>query len=85
MVEKGILELDLNSKDNSNDPGVHVTIKGEGFISFLCHMFWPLIDSYWVSVMALFSLQPSLSLKKPLLLQRIQWIAEKMHRSDIVI
>jgi len=78
MLERGILSPDPG-KSNRDTPCVHVSRKGEGFISFLCLLFWPLIDSYFVSMVALFSLQPSLSLKRGLFLQRVQWIAEKMH------
>jgi len=78
LLTRGIL-IPSEGYTAENTPLIHVSSKGEGYISFLCNMFWPLIDSYWVSVVALFSLQPSLSLKKSLYLQRVQWIAEKMH------
>lgn len=61
---------------------VHITATGEGPIVFLCHLFWPLIDSYWVVAVSLYSLQPNLSEKKSRLVQRIQWLADKMHEED---
>jgi len=61
---------------------VHITAAGEGPIIFLCHLFWPFIDSYWVVAVSLYSLQPNLSEKKSRLTQRIQWLADKMHAED---
>lgn len=78
----------------SEDHGVvHITAAGEGPIVFLCHLFWPFIDSYWVVAVSLYSLQvfshvlpshyqPNLSEKKSRLVQRIQWLADKMHAED---
>jgi len=56
-----------------------VQIISEGPLTLYGNMFWPLIDSYWIAVLSLFSLQPNVVIKRRLLLQRVQWIAEKMH------
>jgi len=62
-----------------NRDRIQVTSHGEGYIFFLCHLFWHFVESYWVTALSLFSLQPNVKVKKSLLLHRIQWIAEKMH------
>eukprot|EP01114_Cavostelium_apophysatum_P016610 TRINITY_DN4768_c0_g1_i2.p1 TRINITY_DN4768_c0_g1~~TRINITY_DN4768_c0_g1_i2.p1 ORF type:complete len:1170 (+),score=311.65 TRINITY_DN4768_c0_g1_i2:168-3677(+) len=78
-VFRGMVEKNYLSEDKGI---VNVTPAGEGAIAFLCHLFWPTIDSYWVAAISLYSLQPNLKVKKRLLLQRIQWMAEKMHSED---
>jgi len=72
LVRRGFLFLDSNEV-------ISMTSKGEGPLNFLCHFLWPLVDSYWITAISLFSLQPNLRVKKRLLLNRVQWIAEKMH------
>ena len=76
MVERGILAY--NSRETSN-PMVSITPEGEGIITFLNYLYWPLLDSYWVAALSLFSLQPNLQSKRKLLLQKISWLADKMH------
>jgi glycerol-3-phosphate O-acyltransferase len=71
MTERSIL---LNNEDI-----ISISENAHGHITFLCYMFWPLIDTYWLSSLSLFSLYPSHIIKKRLLIHRIQWIAEKMH------
>jgi len=76
MVDRGILTV--NSRDTSN-PMVTISPDGEGVIFFLNHLYWPLLDSYWVAAISLFSLQPNLTSKRRLLLQKISWLADKMY------
>jgi glycerol-3-phosphate O-acyltransferase len=52
--------------------------EGDGFLAFLCNMFWPLVDCYWVASMALYAMHPNVNLKLNNLLQRTQMIAEKL-------
>src|SRR5690348_15121564 len=73
MVERGILSY---SKDPN--PIITITHQGEGHITFLCHIYWPLLDSYWVTAISLFSLQPNLTTKRKPFLHKIGWLAEKM-------
>eukprot|EP01132_Coremiostelium_polycephalum_P000607 gene607-755_t len=72
MVIRGII-----SKEIVNEKVVY-TIKSEGAVGFFANLFWPLIETYLVSLLTLFSIQPESNIKKSLLLQRIQWFAEKM-------
>jgi len=72
MVKRGFL---VNDKSNNS---VIINSGSEGYFSFLCHFFWPLVDTYWVSALSLFSLQPHNGVKKRLHLQRTQWLGERM-------
>jgi len=74
LAERGLLTY---SKDAN--PAIGLTHQGEGHITFLSHIYWPLIDAYWATAISLFSLQPNLTSKRKPLLQKIGWLAEKMH------
>jgi len=65
-----------------SEKGDIINVSKEGPVAFFCHLFWPLIDSYWVAAVSLYSLQPNLAIKRKVLVQRIQWISEKMHNED---
>jgi len=71
MIKRGILAESNN--------GIAAAHNNEGLIAFLSHFIWPLVDTYWVTAVSLFSLQANGGIKKRLLLQRIQWMIEKMH------
>jgi len=75
MIERGLLTY----SGKGGDQLVVICEPSAGQLAFLCHLFWPLIDAYWVTLVSFFTIQPSVVLKKRLQLQRIQWIAEKMH------
>jgi len=55
---------------------------GQGPISFYSHIFWPLIDSYWISALCLLSLSPSTPFDRKNLLTRIQFMCEKLHSQN---
>jgi hypothetical protein len=63
---------------------IHVHPSGNEMFGFLCELYWPFVDSYWVAAAALFSLQPSRSLVERLLVERMQWFAEKLYSERIV-
>ena len=65
MVERGVFRI------NEHD---EVEIVGEAQFSFLCALGWPFIDSYFVTAMILFTLQPSRSVEENLVYQRAQWL-----------
>jgi len=70
MVHRGLLAID----------GDQVTIasKAETRLSFVSQMVWPLIDAYWIGSISLVSLQPDLRVQRKVIVERMQWIAEKM-------
>jgi len=51
---------------------------GLELFSFLSELFYPFIDSYWLSATYLFNLQPRGFMQERQLLDRIQWFAEKV-------
>merc|ERR1712086_713734 len=57
---------------------------GETHFSFLCALFWPFLDSYFVAVMILFSLQPDRSMEEKMLLQRTQWLATTLYHESML-
>lgn len=77
MINKGILH-------QTKSGGVEVATTGEKHFSFLCALFWPFIDSYFVAVMILFSLQPDRSMEEKMLLQRTQWLATTLYHESML-
>lgn len=77
LVQRGILKI---TADNL----VEVAPTGEGMFSFLCALFWPFIDSYFVAAMTLASLQPSLEMEQSILLQRTQWLATTLYHESML-
>jgi len=77
MINKGILHQTKNG-------GVEVATTGEKHFSFLCALFWPFIDSYFVAVMILFSLQPDRTMEEKMLLQRTQWLATTLYHESML-
>eukprot|EP01116_Phalansterium_solitarium_P017321 TRINITY_DN4234_c0_g2_i1.p1 TRINITY_DN4234_c0_g2~~TRINITY_DN4234_c0_g2_i1.p1 ORF type:complete len:1163 (+),score=526.57 TRINITY_DN4234_c0_g2_i1:153-3641(+) len=74
MVERGSLEFTDAARTS-----VRVSEDGAAIVDFLCRLFWPYIDSYWVTALSMFSLQPKHTISRSVLLRRMQWISEKMH------
>eukprot|EP01112_Ceratiomyxa_fruticulosa_P024233 TRINITY_DN976_c0_g1_i1.p1 TRINITY_DN976_c0_g1~~TRINITY_DN976_c0_g1_i1.p1 ORF type:complete len:638 (-),score=166.12 TRINITY_DN976_c0_g1_i1:107-1795(-) len=81
LVERGWVHRHEAENPNTHEKNTYFRIssRGEGPISFLCHMFWPFIESAMVACVTLFSIQPDLEIKTSSLQQRIGWLAEKMY------
>jgi glycerol-3-phosphate O-acyltransferase len=77
LVQHGILKI-------TSDNLVEVAPTGEGMFSFLCALFWPFIDSYFVAAMTLASLQPALQMDQTILLQRTQWLATTLYHESML-
>lgn len=77
LVQRGILKI-------TSDNLVEVAPTGEGMFSFLCALFWPFIDSYFVATMTLASLQPALQMDQAILLQRTQWLATTLYHESMI-
>lgn len=81
MVENQLLIQD----QTSGDVQLRVHEQGVELFGFLCELFWPFVDSYWLAGAALFTLQPSRSLVERVLVERMQWFAEKLYSERIVL
>eukprot|EP00761_Pharyngomonas_kirbyi_P002199 gb/GECH01002203.1/.p1 GENE.gb/GECH01002203.1/~~gb/GECH01002203.1/.p1 ORF type:complete len:1156 (+),score=242.96 gb/GECH01002203.1/:1-3468(+) len=76
MLHRGIL---CQSEDGEK---MIATQEGGGVIqpfTFLCNMFWPFIDSYWVGLLVLSTLYPCQTMLEPTVVHRMQWLAEKLY------
>jgi glycerol-3-phosphate O-acyltransferase len=63
---------------------VEVNPDGEGHFSFYCNLFWPFIDSYFISTVALFSLLPGRSATEGELALRVQTLATTLYQESMV-
>jgi len=78
MHHRNLLEIENGKvKINSAD--------GERTSQFITGLYYPFIDSYWVACLTLISLQPSQSITERILVDRIQWCAEKLHFDQVLI
>ncbi|PRP88456.1 hypothetical protein PROFUN_03173 [Planoprotostelium fungivorum] len=71
MIHRGLLSQD-------NQGNITVGPKSETRLHFVSQMVWPLVDAYWVGSISLLSLQPDLRVQRKIVVERMQWIAEKM-------
>ncbi len=57
------------------------------YYTFLCMLFWPFVDSYWLAALSLFSALPDRTVTEHLLLERGQWFADHLFkvREDVLI
>eukprot|EP01133_Synstelium_polycarpum_P011532 gene11532-13458_t len=74
MVTRGLLNREVSASGKTL-----YTVKNEGVIGFFANLFCPLIEGYMVGMLTLFSVQPEITIKKQMLLQRMGWFAEKMY------
>ena len=81
MVGRGILRVASGSGGREL---VEVAASGESHFSFLCALLWPFIDSYYVAVLLLFSLQPARQIDEHTLLQRTQWLATTLYHESML-
>lgn len=83
MIKRGILSVDKNTGK------ITPSVRSEMHY-FLCSMFWPVIESYWLAATSLFSIQfTSMSEDKEVqptkvnsLVLRAQWLAEKLYKEN---
>jgi len=87
LVERGFISSDTADPDPAftHTPShltmqtyYRITPKGEGRLTFLCHMFWPFVESYLVGCLTLFTITSD-GIKPNELQQRMSWLAEKMY------
>lgn len=58
--------------------------KANGLV-FLCSMIWPFIDSYWLTLVYIYTLFPDTKILKQKILAKIQWFAESLYEDNIVL
>eukprot|EP00026_Physarum_polycephalum_P000213 Phypoly_transcript_00213.p1 GENE.Phypoly_transcript_00213~~Phypoly_transcript_00213.p1 ORF type:complete len:1213 (+),score=186.63 Phypoly_transcript_00213:2250-5888(+) len=54
-----------------------ISSRGEGILTFLCQMFWPYVETYFIACLTLFTTSPD-AIKPNVLAQRMGWLGEKM-------
>ena len=53
-------------------------------VSFLNSLIWPLVDTYWVTVVFLFSIKQKQPIAASKLIIQIQWFAESLYEERIL-
>jgi hypothetical protein len=69
----------LNGVFKATEDRVELLHSGESMFSFLCALLWPYIDSYYVTSMVMFTLQPSKEIEVKSLVHKAQWLATVCH------
>jgi glycerol-3-phosphate O-acyltransferase/nucleoside-diphosphate-sugar epimerase len=54
-----------------------ISSRGEGILTFLCQMFWPYVETYFIACLTLFTTSAD-AIKPNVLAQRMGWLGEKM-------
>jgi glycerol-3-phosphate O-acyltransferase len=81
MVQRRILQ----AKSENGDTLLRLTENGERIFNFMCSLYWPFVDSYWTTCFTLLSLRTApKGLPEPLLVERVQWVAEKFYFDGIL-
>ena len=52
---------------------------------FLCSLIWPFIDSYWLTIVYIYTLFPDKFVPEDKILSKIQWFAESLYEDNIVV
>ena len=58
--------------------------KGDQMVTFLSSLLWPLVDTYWVTVVFLFSMRANKSISLQKLIIQIQWFAESLYEERML-
>lgn len=53
-------------------------------VTFLSSLVWPLVDTYWVTIVFLFSMRANQSLTLQKLIIQIQWFAESLYEERML-
>ena len=71
MIERKILEK------KSGDLVVF-SVESETFILFVSSLIWPMVDSYYVSLLYCLSLYASKNIEASVIVKKIQWLGESL-------
>lgn len=58
--------------------------KGDEMVTFLSSLVWPLVDTYWVTIVFLFSMRANQNLTLQKLIIQIQWFAESLYEERML-
>ena len=53
-------------------------------VTFLSSLIWPLVDTYWVTVVFLFSMRSNQTITQQKLIIQIQWFAESLYEERML-
>ena len=79
MIKRKILYLD-NEFVKYETPNN----KSNGLL-FLCNLIWPLIDTFWVTLIFIYTLYPTNKVEVSQVPSKIQWFAESLYEENIVL
>lgn len=85
MTGEGVITRHtVSSQPSPDSPPVtqrvyKIASRGEGVLTFLCHMYWPFVETYFIAVLTLFTTSPTDPIKATVLSQRMSWLGEKMY------
>lgn len=69
LCEAALTSLETRGYVTQLDDGrLRVSLSGNPYITFLCHLFWPFVESYWVAALCVVGLVPAGSVTKKQLL-----------------
>eukprot|EP01120_Amphizonella_sp_Union-15-10_P010869 TRINITY_DN4505_c0_g1_i6.p1 TRINITY_DN4505_c0_g1~~TRINITY_DN4505_c0_g1_i6.p1 ORF type:complete len:1140 (-),score=214.44 TRINITY_DN4505_c0_g1_i6:109-3528(-) len=75
LISRNIFTESSSTIKISSSPHAHNTFH------FLCNLFWPFIESYWICFLVIYSLKPDgISIQH--LIQRMQWLAETLYAQN---
>lgn len=52
---------------------------------FLCSLIWPFIDSYWLTIVYIYTLFPDKTVEESKIRSKIQWFAENLYEDKIIL
>jgi len=79
MIKRQIVSLEDNMIK-------YVTPSGQANgLLFLCSMIWPFIDSFWLTLVYIYTLYPDIKVLESKILNKIQWFAESLYEDNIVL
>ncbi|CAI2365141.1 unnamed protein product [Moneuplotes crassus] len=58
---------------------------GQNGLLFLCSLIWPFIDTFWLTMVYIYTLFPENHVTKEKVLSKIQWFAESLYEDNIVL
>ena len=58
--------------------------KGDQMVTFLSSLLWPLVDTYWVTIVFLFSMRANQGMTHQKLVIQIQWFAESLYEDRML-
>ncbi|ELR24552.1 NADbinding domain 4 domain containing protein [Acanthamoeba castellanii str. Neff] len=82
FIEKGLFQS-KTSADHQHSL-IFVPPHGERYFTFLCLLFWPFIDSYWLASLALFSALHDRTVQGTTLIDNAQWFADHLFKSGVL-